>query len=118
MHGKEGMRPMSVRNFLCYLPQGTVLIGLLHTISADQIVLVAQQLMFKVMVSDIVSRARELVCLTVCLVDGYPMQDVIMRWKGSTPEKSVSGVEEADIPQFTIMNYKTISTVESLATGT
>ncbi|KAK2172536.1 hypothetical protein NP493_952g01004 [Ridgeia piscesae] len=48
---------------------------------------------------------------------GYPMQDVIMRWKGSTPEKSVSGVEEADIPQFTIMNYKTISTVESLATG-
>ena len=118
MHGKERVRPMSIRNYLWYFPQGTVLIGLLHTISADQIIIVAQQLMFKDMVSDIVIRARELVCLTVYLVDGYPMQDVIMRWKGSTPEKSVSGVEEADIPQFTIMNYKTISTVESLATGT
>ena len=50
--------------------RGTVLIGLLHTVSADQIIIVAQQLMFKDMVFDIVIRVRELVCLTVYLVDG------------------------------------------------
>ena len=51
------------------------------------------------------------------LVDGYPMQDVIMKWRGQRPSEAVHGVDEAEIPQFTIMEYRTISTVESLATG-
>ena len=50
--------------------------------------------------------------------DGYPMQDVIMKWKGDTSNQAVHGVENVEIPQFTIMEYRTISTVEMLATGT
>ncbi len=50
-------------------------------------------------------------------VDGYPMQDVIMKWRGQRPSEAVHGVDEAEIPQFTIMEYRTISTVEKLATG-
>ena len=45
------------------------------------------------------------------------MQDVIMKWKGNKPEDAVHGVNDAEIPQFTIMEYRTISTVEKLATG-
>ena len=45
------------------------------------------------------------------------MQDVIMKWKGDSTEYSVHGVEHIEIPQFTVVEYKTISTVESLATG-
>jgi hypothetical protein len=48
--------------------------------------------------------------------DGYPMQDVIMKWKGEG-ESAVDGVDKVEIPQFTIVDYKCISTVESLATG-
>ena len=40
-----------------------------------------------------------------------------MKWKGVKPEKAVLGVEEVEIPQFTIVEYRTISTVEKLATG-
>ena len=47
--------------------------------------------------------------------DGYPMQDVIMRWKGD--RKSITGVDSADIPQFSIVKYDISSAVESLATG-
>ena len=46
------------------------------------------------------------------------MQDVIMKWKGATSNQAVHGVENVEIPQFTIMEYRTISTVENLATGT
>ena len=49
--------------------------------------------------------------------DGYPMQDVIMKWKGKHEDEAVHGVRDMEIPQFTIVEYKTVSTVESLATG-
>ncbi len=45
------------------------------------------------------------------------MQDVIMKWKGDTSNQAVHGVENVEIPQFTIIEYRTISTVEKLATG-
>ena len=40
-----------------------------------------------------------------------------MKWKGNDPSSSVHGVEHIEIPQFTVVEYKTISTVETLATG-
>ena len=45
------------------------------------------------------------------------MQDVIMKWKGKTANESVHGVNLVEIPQFTIKKYKTVSNVETLATG-
>ena len=45
------------------------------------------------------------------------MQDVIMRWKGKKDDDAVHGVKDLEIPQFTIVEHKTVSTVESLATG-
>ena len=53
--------------------------------------------------------------MSLAYVDGYPMQDVIMRWKGE--RNSITGVDNADIPQFSIVQYHTSSTVERLATG-
>lgn len=46
-------------------------------------------------------------------LDGYTVSDVVMYWK-DTP---VVGVEEAELPQFTIMGYETNDRKEALATG-
>lgn len=51
----------------------------------------------------------------VSISDGYAMEDVIMYWKAG--KESVRGVEQVELPQFTIVEYKTISTVQHLATG-
>lgn len=40
--------------------------------------------------------------LKLCL-DGYTVSDVLMYWK-NTP---IRGVEEAELPQFTIIGYET-----------
>ncbi|GAB0097058.1 Gamma-aminobutyric acid receptor subunit beta-like [Sergentomyia squamirostris] len=45
---------------------------------------------------------------------GYTVTDVVMYWK-PTP---VRGVEEAELPQFTIIGYETNDRKEELATGT
>lgn len=45
---------------------------------------------------------------------GYTVMDVLMHWK-DTP---VRGVEEAELPQFTIIGYETNDRKERLATGT
>ncbi|XP_055710995.1 gamma-aminobutyric acid receptor subunit beta-like [Phlebotomus papatasi] len=45
---------------------------------------------------------------------GYTVMDVVMYWK-PTP---VRGVEEAELPQFTIIGYETNDRKEELATGT
>jgi len=52
--------------------------------------------------------------MAIMSTDGYPMQDVVMQWKGS---EAVHGVEFMEIPQFTLVQHRTISTVETLATG-
>ncbi|XP_058789337.1 gamma-aminobutyric acid receptor subunit beta-like isoform X2 [Phymastichus coffea] len=44
---------------------------------------------------------------------GYTVMDVVMAWK-STP---VRGVDEAELPQFTIIGYETNDRKEALATG-
>ena len=44
------------------------------------------------------------------------MQDVVMNWKGGG-KQAVYGVANVEIPQFTIVDYRCISTVEELATG-
>lgn len=49
----------------------------------------------------------------VCHSDGYTVLDVVMYWK-DTP---VRGVEEAELPQFTIIGYETNDRKERLATG-
>lgn len=49
----------------------------------------------------------------IFLVDGYTVLDVVMYWK-QTP---VRGVEEAELPQFTIIGYETNDRKERLATG-
>jgi len=55
--------------------------------------------------------------LMLLFVDGYPMQDVVMQWRGDSLTEAVHGVEFIEIPQFTLVQYRTISTVETLATG-
>ncbi|XP_073999978.1 gamma-aminobutyric acid receptor subunit beta-like isoform X2 [Rhodnius prolixus] len=44
---------------------------------------------------------------------GYTVSDVVMYWK----ETPVRGVEEAELPQFTIIGYETNDRKEKLATG-
>ncbi|XP_055601269.1 gamma-aminobutyric acid receptor subunit beta-like [Uranotaenia lowii] len=44
---------------------------------------------------------------------GYTVSDVVMYWR-STP---IRGVEEAELPQFTIIGYETNDRKETLATG-
>ena len=53
------------------------------------------------------------------ILDGYPMEDVIMRWLGGGGNKreSVHGVDNVEIPQFSIADYKISSTIEELQTG-
>ncbi|RWS26577.1 Gaba-gated chloride channel-like protein [Leptotrombidium deliense] len=45
---------------------------------------------------------------------GYTVSDVVMAWR----EEPVKGVEEAELPQFTIERYETSDRSEELATGT
>ena len=46
-------------------------------------------------------------------VDGYTVSDVVMFWR----EKSVVGVDTAELPQFTIVGHETNDRIEDLATG-
>ncbi|XP_050040332.1 gamma-aminobutyric acid receptor subunit beta-like [Dermacentor andersoni] len=46
---------------------------------------------------------------------GYTVSDVVMFWKDPEP---VVGVEQSELPQFTIIKYETTDRKEKLATGT
>lgn len=46
---------------------------------------------------------------------GYTVKDVLMSWRSPIP---VVGVENAELPQFTILKYETTDRIEELATGT
>ena len=46
-------------------------------------------------------------------IDGYTVSDVVMFWR----EKSVVGVDTAELPQFTIVGHETNDRIENLATG-
>lgn len=47
--------------------------------------------------------------------DGYPMEDVEMRWR--VGRKSIVGVEGVDLPQFSLVDYNTLATIQVLASG-
>ena len=40
-----------------------------------------------------------------------------MKWRGNSKEKAVHGVMDVAIPQFTIIDYRTVTTKEVLDTG-
>ena len=40
-----------------------------------------------------------------------------MKWRGLERDDAVHGVTEVTIPQFTIVDYDTVTTVEKLDTG-
>ena len=42
-------------------------------------------------------------CFIFHTIDGYTVSDVVMYWR-NTP---IRGVEDAELPQFTIMGYET-----------
>lgn len=47
--------------------------------------------------------------------DGYTSDEVNIAWKNS--KTSVTGVDKVHLPQFKILDYKTSTYVEYLATG-
>ena len=51
--------------------------------------------------------------LKLLLADGYTVSDVVMYWR----EEPVVGVEDAELPQFTIVGYETNERKIKLATG-
>ena len=46
--------------------------------------------------------------------DGYAMSDVYLYWRSG----SVHNVENVELPQFSIVEYRAITKIESLLTGT
>lgn len=46
--------------------------------------------------------------------DGYTIQDVVMYWM----DQAVTGVEKADLPNFSILGCDTGDRLEELASGT
>ncbi|XP_018017186.1 gamma-aminobutyric acid receptor subunit beta-like [Hyalella azteca] len=52
-------------------------------------------------------------CSVEILSYGYTLADLVMYWQ----DIAVVGVEQAELPQFTIVGYNTTSSVEELATG-
>ena len=46
---------------------------------------------------------------------GYTMSEVSMHWIDG--DHAIRGIDRVDLPQFTLMDYKTVSTVERLQTG-
>ena len=49
----------------------------------------------------------------VPLLDGYTVSDVVMYWR----DEPVVGVEDAELPQFTIVGWETNERKIKLATG-
>ena len=43
------------------------------------------------------------------------MEDVEMRWR--VGRKSVVGLDNVDLPQFSLVNFNTLSTLQVLASG-
>jgi len=53
-----------------------------------------------------------------CCTDGYSVHDVQVRWRGNTTRQSVYGIDDINIPQFTVTNIRTATTVNSTFVGT
>lgn len=50
-----------------------------------------------------------------CFSDGYTTDDIEFYWQGGS---SVTGVDNIELPQFSIIDYKTLSKKAVFATGT
>lgn len=51
----------------------------------------------------------------LCSTDGYTTDDIEFYWRGG--EGAVSGVDRIELPQFSIVDYKLISTKVVFSTG-
>lgn len=50
-------------------------------------------------------------------IDGYTTDDIEFYWQGGSNAGSVTGVENIELPQFSIIDYQTLSTKAVFATG-
>lgn len=56
------------------------------------------------------------IVFTICIFsDGYAKHDLDLHWKSET--NAVHGIEKIELPQFSIVEYRTIEKVESLLSG-
>lgn len=51
------------------------------------------------------------------LSDGYTTDDIEFYWQGGSNGGSVTGVENIELPQFSIIDYQTLSKKAVFATG-
>jgi len=49
--------------------------------------------------------------------DGYPVHDVQMRWRSNSTRQAVYGIDDFDIPQFTVLNVRTSTAVSTASSG-
>lgn len=47
--------------------------------------------------------------------DGYDMADLYLHWRSG--HHSVHGIQDIELPQFSIVEYRTVEKIESLLTG-
>lgn len=47
--------------------------------------------------------------------DGYDMEDLYLHWRSG--HHSVHGIQDIELPQFSIVEYRTVEKIESLLTG-
>lgn len=50
-------------------------------------------------------------------LDGYTTDDIEFYWQGGSDRGSVTGVENIELPQFSIIDYQTLSKKAVFATG-
>lgn len=53
--------------------------------------------------------------MNLIFTDGYDMADLYLHWR--TGLHSVHGIQEIELPQFSIVDYRTVEKIESLLTG-
>lgn len=56
-------------------------------------------------------------CAPLPLSDGYTTDDIEFYWQGGSSGASVTGVENIELPQFSIIDYQTLSKKAVFATG-
>lgn len=56
-------------------------------------------------------------CVPRSLSDGYTTDDIEFYWQGGSNRGSVTGVENIELPQFSIIDYQTLSKKAVFATG-
>lgn len=56
-------------------------------------------------------------CCSPPPTDGYTTDDIEFYWQGGSDRGSVTGVENIELPQFSIIDYQTLSKKAVFATG-